>query len=94
MKRGVEGLSEAFERTNAFFFEKSVQLLMDDANAVNQRTLLVFYGTEEAFEVIHNIQQACDKPPQLLSSELGALSINTAAVVVEISESAKIKMVL
>ena len=34
MKRGVERLSEAFERVYTLFFEKCQQLLMRDANAV------------------------------------------------------------
>ena len=57
MKCGVERLSKAFERTKSLFLEKIHHLLMRDPNAVDERTFLVFHGTEKAFEIIHDIQE-------------------------------------
>ena len=67
---------------------------MRDANAVDERVrFLLFHEFEKAFEIIHDIQQSGHKIPQRLSPEIGALAVNTAAIVIKIGEGAQMVIV-
>src|SRR6267142_1617081 len=92
MKRGVERLSDAFERAHPDLFKKVHQFAMHEPNLFDKR-LVVFGELQQTFQIVHNVQERQDKSSQRFPAGMRTLAIHTAAIIIKVGKRPKIEAV-
>src|SRR5262249_11740742 len=97
MLGGIESLTDALKSAHAFGLEHAQEFLVDCAQPIRQwRDWRGFFlhGLQETRQLVDDVEERENKPSQGLLARLRALAINATAIVVEIRERAKIKVML